>query len=71
MLYKETKTRSEAQLGFYSHLIVYSGINVMLFLIWLFAGGFTWFAFPLLGWGVALVAHFMQTFVYTKVTEKR
>ena len=71
MLNKKTQTRSEAQLGFYCHLAVYSGINVVLFLIWLFAGGFPWFTFPLLGWGVALVAHFIQTFVYTNVTDKQ
>ena len=70
MINEGTKSRTEAQLGFYSHLVVYSGINVMVFFIWLFAGGFPWFVFPLLGWGVGLLAHYIQTFTYTNEANK-
>ena len=67
---KETPTsRAEAKVGFYSHLVVYLGINIMLFFIWLFTGGFPWFAFPLLGWGVGLLAPYIQTFAYTNVKQ--
>ena len=65
----ETKTTTEAKVGFYSHLVVFIGINLMLFFIWLFTGGFPWFAFPLLGWGIGLLAQFMQTFAYTNVKQ--
>jgi hypothetical protein len=71
MIKEETRSRTESQVGFYSHLVVYSGLNVMLFVIWVFAGGFPWFIFPLLGWGVGLLAHFMQAFIYTNVTDRR
>ena len=66
---KETRLRAEAKLGFYSHLAVYSGINVMLFFIWWFTGGFPWFVFPLLGWGIGLLAHFLQVFVQANVID--
>jgi hypothetical protein len=69
-LRKEAKLRAEAKLGFYIHLAVYSGVNVLLFFIWWFKGGFPWFAFPLLGWGVGLLAHFLWAFAQTSVTDR-
>ena len=69
-LRKEARLRTEAKLGFYVHLAVYSGVNVMLFFICWFAGGFPWFVFPLLGWGVGLFAHFLQVFAHMSVTER-
>jgi hypothetical protein len=44
--------------AFYVHLCVYLAVQVMLVAIWALAGGgFPWFLFPLLGWGVGLAAH--------------
>ena len=62
--------RAEAKLGFYIHLAVYSGVNVLLFFIWWFRGGFPWFVFPLLGWGVGLTAHFLWAFAQTSATDR-
>ena len=43
---------------FYLHLSVYVAVNLMLIAIWaLVGGGFPWFLFPLMGWGIGLVAH--------------
>ena len=61
--------RAEAKLGFYIHLAVYSGVNVLLFFIWWFRGGFPWFVFPLLGWGVGLLAHYLWAFAQISVTD--
>lgn len=43
---------------FLVHLSVYLAVNVMLVGVWALAGGgFPWFLFPLMGWGVGVVAH--------------
>jgi len=56
--------RAEEKLDFRNHLIIYTAVNIFLFLIWLFtslfaADGwiFPWFVFPLVGWGIAIVIH--------------
>ena len=67
-LREKARLRAEVKIGFYIHVAVYSGINVMLFFIWWFRGGFPWFVFPLLGWGVGLLAHFMYAFAQINVT---
>jgi hypothetical protein len=44
--------------AFLVHASVYAAVNVMLVGVWILAGGgFPWFLFPLMGWGVGLVAH--------------
>lgn len=44
--------------AFYLHLSVYLAVNLMIFVIWVLAGGgFPWFLFPLMGWGIGVVAH--------------
>jgi uncharacterized membrane protein len=44
--------------AFLVHLAVYAAVNVMLVGVWALAGGgFPWFLFPLMGWGVGVVAH--------------
>ena len=49
---------------FYLHLAVYLAVQVMLIVIWaLVGGGFPWFVFPLLGWGVGVVAHGATAFL--------
>jgi hypothetical protein len=48
--------------GFYHHLTVYLVVNALLFLIDIFSGGGTWFYWPLLGWGVAVAIHGLNTF---------
>jgi len=67
------RERAKAKLGFYIHLIVYVCINVLLFAIWylftLESGGFPWFIFPLIGWGIAVVIHAIVAF-YGNSTEE-
>lgn len=44
--------------AFLVHAAVYVAVNLMLVGVWALAGGgFPWFLFPLMGWGVGLVAH--------------
>ena len=49
---------------FWVHVILWTMVNLMLFVIWLVTGaGFPWFVFPALGWGVGLAAHGAGVFV--------
>ncbi len=69
-LRRKARVRAEAKLGFYIHLIVYAGVNLMLFGIWYFTtflsgNYFPWFLFPLVFWGIGLAAHYLTVFGHT------
>ena len=50
--------------AFYLHLAVFLAVQLMLFGVWALAGGgFPWFLFPLMGWGIGLVAHGAAAFL--------
>ena len=53
-----------SRVGFYVHFGVYLAVNALLFVIWLVtphAGEpLPWFLYPLMGWGIGLVAHFIS-----------
>ena len=65
-IYELAKKRVEEKRSFFTHLTVYVIVNIMLVLIWRFAsgGGFPWFIFPLGGWGIGLIIHALNTFVF-------
>ena len=65
-IYKQAEKRVEAKSGFFKHFAIYIVVNIMLVLIWAFAtgGGFPWFIFPLVGWGIAVLIHFLAVFVF-------
>ena len=65
-IYEQAKKTVEAKKGFYVHLTVYILVNILLVLIWAFAGerGFPWFIYPLAGWGIGLLFHFLGVFVF-------
>ncbi|MEO1204773.1 MAG: 2TM domain-containing protein [Pseudomonadota bacterium] len=49
---------------FLVHLIVYVGVNVLLFVIdMLTSPQTTWFQWPLLGWGIGLLGHGIQVYM--------
>lgn len=61
--YEAARKRVEALKGFYIHAVVYVLVNVMLFTVdFLTPGGF-WFFWPMLGWGIGLGVHAVNTFV--------
>ena len=46
------------QRAFLVHLSIYAATNLFLIAVWALTGaGYPWFVFPLLGWGIAIVAH--------------
>ena len=50
--------------GFYLHAALWAVTNVFLVVIWaLSGGGHPWFLYPLLGWGIGLVAHGVSSFM--------
>jgi hypothetical protein len=70
-IYREARKRVEEKKGFFIHLSVYIIVNIMLVLIWAFpgGGGFPWFVFPLGGWGIGILFHFLGTFVFSRQTD--
>ena len=64
--YERAKKRVEAKMGFYIHLAVYVGVNLLLILINLSRSPqYLWFKWPLLGWGVGVLFHGLSIFVFT------
>jgi hypothetical protein len=64
--YEKAKKRVEAKIGFYIHLAVYVGVNVLLIIINLSTSpGYLWFKWPLLGWGIGLFFHGMSIFLFS------
>jgi hypothetical protein len=71
-IYEQAKKRVQARKEFFIHLAVYIVVNIMLVLIWAFAGdrGFPWFIFPLGGWGIGLLSHGLRVFVFEGKSDK-
>ena len=64
-LRKEAKARAEMKFSFYINIVLYIIINSMLIFIWYSNGmGFPWIIFPLIGWGIGVVAHYLSAFVF-------
>jgi pilus assembly protein TadC len=69
--YERAKKRVEDIKGFYSHLLVYIGVNFFIFLINLFTSrGIWWFKWPLIGWGIGLLFHGLSVFVFPTFLSK-
>jgi len=61
--YERARKRVEEIKGFYTHLAIYVLVNAGLFVINLVTdGGQYWFYFPLIGWGIGIVAHALSVF---------
>ena len=68
-IYKKARKRVEEKKGFFSHLAVYIVVNALLVLIWALTDrGHPWFVWPLGGWGIGLVFHFLGVFLFSKET---
>lgn len=65
--YEKAKKRVEAKIGFYIHLAVFVGVNLLLIVINLVtAPGHLWFRWPLMGWGIGLFLHGLGVFASFK-----
>ena len=67
-IYKQAEKRVVAKRGFFIHLTVYIAVNILLVLIWWFVAGagFPWFLFPIFGWGIGILFHYLGIFVFGK-----
>lgn len=66
-IYKEAKERVEEKKGLRTHFIVYLLVNALLVVIWAVTGrGFPWFVFPLGGWGIGILFHFLSVYVFSR-----
>jgi hypothetical protein len=64
--YQKAKKRVEAKLGFYIHLAVYVGVNILLIVINLLTSSqYLWFKWPLIGWGIGVLFHALGVFVFS------
>jgi len=63
-IYALAKKRAAAKGSFRIHLLVYLLVNTGLILVWAFAAGrgFPWFVFPLGGWGIGIVFHYLGAY---------
>lgn len=61
--YARAKKRVEAKIGFYTHLAVFVGVNVLLIIINLLTSSqYLWFKWPLMGWSIGLFFHGLGVF---------
>ena len=58
------RRRAGAQLGFYIHLVAYVAVNLLLvFINYSTSPQYLWFKWPLFGWGIGLLFHWLAVFV--------
>jgi hypothetical protein len=68
-IYQVARKRVEEKKGFYTHLATYIVVNAMLIIIWALTGqGYPWFVWPLAGWGIGIIFHFLGVFAFHKGT---
>lgn len=65
--YSKARKRVEEKIGFYIHLAVYAGVNLLLIIINLTTSTqVLWFKWPLMGWGIGLFFHALKVFAFTE-----
>jgi len=72
-LRKIARETAKNKVEFYTHLIMYISVNLLLIAIWyvtLGPNGFPWFIFPLFGWGIGIAAHYIEAFKGKAYTER-
>ena len=63
--YQKAKKKIEAKIGFYIHLAVYVGVNILLIIVNLTTSTqHLWFKWPLIGWGIGVFFHALGVFAF-------
>lgn len=62
LAYGRAQKRVEELKGFYANLLSYCIVIPMLAIINLSSGGYQWFWWPMLGWGIGLISHAFKVF---------
>ena len=65
-IYEEARRRVKAKRDFYGHFAAYVVVNIILVIVWALTspGGYLWFLWPLGMWGVFVLWHFLDVFVF-------
>jgi len=71
MAFIRAKERVEKIKGFYGNLIAYCVFIPCLIIFNLKTTDFQWFWFPMMGWGMGVIFHALETFGYGKAWEER
>jgi hypothetical protein len=70
-LWARARKRAEDKVGFFIHLSFYILVNALFIFLWWWAGGgFPWFLFITVFWGIGLVAHGIGAFLSDGYTER-
>ena len=70
-LEEQIRGRVKEMKSFYTHLVVYVIVNILLVVVWLLSGtSFPWFVFPLVGWGIGIFFHWYNVFVENGILGK-
>jgi hypothetical protein len=68
----EARKPERARTGFFIHLLVYVLVNAGLIAINLTTSTeHLWFKWPLIGWGIGVVAHALAVFVFRRRSPRR
>lgn len=66
-IYQRARKRVKDKKDLLVHFIVYLVVNAILIGIWAMSGGgYPWFVWPLGGWGIGIVFHFLGVFVFDR-----
>lgn len=66
-IYEEAKKIVEEKKSFRIHFIVYLCVNALLVVIWAVTDrSFPWFVFPLGGWGIGVLFHYLNVYVFPR-----
>ena len=70
-IYQLARKRVEEKKGFFTHLAVYVVVNIVLVIIWAFpsGGGYPWFLWPLGGWAIGILFHFLLVFFFSRTSD--
>jgi hypothetical protein len=66
-IYEAARKRVRQKKEFYNHLVIYTVVNILLVIIWaLTSRGYPWFLWPLAGWGIGIIFHASDVFIFHK-----
>jgi hypothetical protein len=57
LAYDQAVREVRAMRGFYVHFLIFAAVMLLLLAINALTGGVWWVQWPLLGWGIAIIAH--------------
>jgi hypothetical protein len=64
--------RLRVRAGFWSHLLMFLTVNTVIVVIWaVTSDGFFWPVFPIVGWGIGLIANAWDAFGPDPLSEER